>query len=119
RHSRGALDETEEALAWLRTAPGVSWGIPRRRAWSPPDGLDGARQSGLPHALAAHGASDTIVGAFEHLPPRHGRQGSKAWVVEGTPILFDPKCAWCWRVLPSSSCRARPSRSNATTGPYS
>jgi hypothetical protein len=46
------LHETERGSGvvanrtWCLGPPWPLWGILRRRAWSPPDGIDGARQSG-------------------------------------------------------------------------
>jgi dipeptidyl aminopeptidase/acylaminoacyl peptidase len=99
------LDETEEALAWLQTAPGLSG---RLGLYGESRGAEHgllltalmARDSpGLPHALAAHGASDTIVGAFiaSAFRPDAAAKAARRGPWEGTPILLDPKCAWCWR----------------------
>jgi dienelactone hydrolase len=59
-----------------------------------------ARDSpGLPHALAALSASDTIVGAFieSSFRPDSAAKAARRGPWEGTPIRLDPKCAWCWR----------------------
>ena len=66
----------------------------------PPDGIDGARQSGLPHALVLLlSASDTIVGAFieSSFRPDSAAKAARRGPWEGTPIRLDPTRAWCWR----------------------
>jgi hypothetical protein len=122
-----SFDETKEALAWLRTAAGVSG---RLGLYGESRGAEHgllltalmARDSpGLPHALAAHGASDTIVGAFiaSSFRPDAAAKVARRRPWEGTPILLDPKCAWCWRDTSKQLLPGSPIEIERYDGPYS
>jgi acetyl esterase/lipase len=100
------LDETEEALAWLRTTAsgsgriglyGQSRGAEHGLLLTSLMARDGCQH--IPQAVAAHASSDTVVGAFiaTAFRPAAVIKSTNHGPWEGTPIDLNPKHAWCWR----------------------
>jgi dipeptidyl aminopeptidase/acylaminoacyl peptidase len=102
-----SLDDTEKALAWLQTMDGASgrvglYGQSRgaEHALVLTSLLVGDGSPHLPRAVAVHGATDVIVGAFiaaKGLRSVANVRLAKLGPWEGTPIDLAPEHAWQWR----------------------